>query len=78
MSDDGVRMGSVVRMVGDRGFGFLRDDRTGKEYFFHKTAVLPTRDQFDSLRVGSVVRFELDPESEKPRAATVEAMYKFS
>lgn len=73
-----LRIGAVVRLVTLRGFGFLRDDRTGKEYFFHKTALLPTRGAFDSLSVGDAVQFEPDPTADKPRAATVQAMMKFS
>lgn len=70
-----MRSGAVVRLVLDRGFGFLRDDRTGLEYFFHKTAVLPSRHDFDQLRPGVCVEFEIDDDSDKPRAATVQIVH---
>lgn len=66
-----MRMGMIVRVVEDRGFGFLRDDETGREYFFHKTSVLPSRHDFDRMRHGVPVEFEIDDTSDKLRAATV-------
>lgn len=67
-----MRQGMVVRIQAERGFGFLRDDLTGKEYFFHKTVLLPSRHEFDRLRHGVCVEFEIDDDSEKPRAALVQ------
>lgn len=33
--------GRVVRMVVDRGFGFIRQDGGKREYFFHRKDCLP-------------------------------------
>ena len=47
--------GTIARIVGDRGFGFIRDDQ-GKEYFFHATAV--DGGAFERLREGEQVTFD--------------------
>lgn len=72
-----MRSGMVVRIVEDRGFGFLRDDLTGKEYFFHKTMLLPSRHDFDRLRHGVCVEFEIDDDSDsdKLRASIVQLVH---
>ena len=41
--------GAIARIVGDRGFGFIRDAR-GQELFFHATSVEGAA--FDELREG--------------------------
>ena len=47
--------GSIARLVGDRGFGFIRDQR-GQELFFHATGVEGA--VFDELHEGQRVEFE--------------------
>lgn len=69
-----MRLGTIARLIKDRGFGFLRDDMTGTEYFFHKTTVLPTRHDFDELKRGTCVQFEIDEGASQNRAATVQAL----
>ncbi len=46
--------GTIRRLVGDRGFGFIASD-DGREYFFHASAVQGV--QFDALREGQRVEF---------------------
>ncbi|HEX2037763.1 MAG TPA: cold shock domain-containing protein [Chloroflexota bacterium] len=48
--------GSIVRIVRDRGFGFIRTE-TGEEVFFHATGVVGGV-PFDSLSEGQTVTFE--------------------
>ena len=62
--------GSIVRIVGDRGFGFIRDD-LGEELFFHASVV--TGVAFDDLRQGDLVSFdtERDPRGKGNRAVNV-------
>ena len=48
--------GSIVRLVRDRGFGFIRTE-TGQEVFFHATGVVGTT-PFDNLQEGQTVQFE--------------------
>jgi CspA family cold shock protein len=53
--------GSIVRLVRDRGFGFIRDER-GQDVFFHATAVTgPT--PFDNLSEGQEVTFDKEQDS---------------
>lgn len=32
-----VQTGRIVRLVADKGFGFIRDDNSNLEYFFHRS-----------------------------------------
>jgi CspA family cold shock protein len=62
--------GAIARIVGDRGFGFIRD-AGGQELFFHATSVEEA--VFDELHEGDQVEFEreLDPRGRGERAAHV-------
>ena len=48
--------GSVVWYKEDRGYGFIRDEEEGGEYFIHRTSILDG----DVLVKGDAVTFELD------------------
>jgi CspA family cold shock protein len=50
-----LTQGVVKRLVGDKGFGFVREPG-GTEYFFHQSAVRGT--EFNDLREGDAVRFQ--------------------
>jgi CspA family cold shock protein len=61
--------GTVKRLIGDKGFGFIRDG-SGREYFFHRSEV--SGRTFEELREGDQVTFEEASQSPKgPRAANV-------
>ena len=62
--------GPIVRMIRDRGFGFIRAEN-GTEIFFHHST-LP-RGVFDSLQEGREVEFDIqdDPRGRGERAANV-------
>lgn len=62
--------GTVVRLIRDRGFGFLRLD-DGSEVFFHHSAMAPG--EFDTLHEGEQLDFtvEQDPRGRGSRAANV-------
>ena len=62
--------GKIVRLVRDRGFGFIRVE-DGKEVFFHHTAV--QGGGFDSMGEGGSVEFEMgrDSNSSRERAINV-------
>ena len=49
--------GTVVRMIRDRGFGFLRGE-DGREVFFHHSS-LP-RGVFDALTEGQELDYEIE------------------
>lgn len=62
--------GKIVRLVRDRGFGFIRAEG-GQEVFFHSTEV---RDgDFNSLNEGESVEFDMgrDSRSNRERAVNV-------
>lgn len=62
--------GKIVRLVRDRGFGFIRTD-TGQEIFFHATGL--AAGSFESLTEGEGVEFDVepDPRSSRDRAVNV-------
>jgi CspA family cold shock protein len=64
--------GSIVRVVRDRGFGFIRDER-GQEVFFHATGVTGGT-AFDTLVEGQEVTFdkEQDTRGRGERAVNVQ------
>ncbi len=66
--------GTVVRLIRDRGFGFIRTEPEGEEIFFHATAVADGR--FDSMQEGQMVEFEKtrDPRGRGTRAESVRAL----
>lgn len=65
--------GRVVRILHDKGFGFIQgDDGARREYFFHRTACDATT-PFDRLQEGAVVTFEeAEPSPKGPRAEHVD------
>ena len=63
--------GTVKRVQSDRGFGFIAAE-DGEEYFFHRTGLDSSLD-FNSLRVGEAVTFEIEKSEKGPRAARVRA-----
>ncbi|MBO0709570.1 MAG: cold shock domain-containing protein [Candidatus Dormibacteraeota bacterium] len=59
--------GTIKKLVSDRGFGFIAAE-DGKEYFFHRSG---TEADFDSLRGGEAVTFEVEASPKGPRAGRV-------
>jgi len=60
--------GKIKRVVRDRGFGFIRSS-DGQEAFFHRNSLQQM--DFDGLREGEAVEFELERSEKGPRAANV-------
>lgn len=62
--------GTIVRLMRDRGFGFIKADNGG-DIFFHASEVKGV--SFDDLTEGEAVDFEreTDPRTGKPRATNV-------
>jgi CspA family cold shock protein len=63
--------GTVKKVVAERGFGFITG-ADGRDYFFHRSGLLPSLD-FDQLRGGELVAFEIEPSPKGPRATRVQA-----
>jgi CspA family cold shock protein len=62
-------IGTIKRLVSDKGFGFILAS-DGNEYFFHNSACGQTR--FDDLREGQSVTFERGQGPKGPRAEHVQ------
>ena len=65
--EDAVAQGTIKRVVKDKGFGFIRDDR-GNEFFFHRSSV---DGDFTRLNEGQHVDFDEEPSPKGPRAGHV-------
>ena len=66
-----VATGTIKKVVGDRGFGFITAD-DGKDYFFHRNALDSSLD-FDRLNGGEKVEFDIEQSPKGPRASRVHA-----
>lgn len=62
--------GTVKKLVRDRGFGFIKCP-DGAEVFFHRTALQNLN--FESLKEGEAVRFEVQQGDKGARAVGVRA-----
>ncbi len=60
-----MAVGTIKRLVRDRGFGFIQPDGAAEEVFFHSSSVEnPT---FDELNEGQQVEFETEPDPRQPQ-----------
>jgi cold shock protein len=62
--------GTIKRVIRDRGFGFIRS-ADGKEIFFHRSSLQELN--FDVLKEGQEVEFEMENGPKGPRAVAVRA-----
>jgi cold shock protein len=62
--------GTIKRVIRDRGFGFIRSAE-GQEVFFHRSGLQNLN--FDSLKEGDNVEFDLERGEKGPRAVNVKA-----
>lgn len=46
--------GTVIRLIADKGFGFIKELDGEREYFFHRSSVFG----FDQIQIGDSVAFE--------------------
>ena len=64
--------GKIVRIVRDRGFGFIQAEGSSEELFFHKSSL--ASGSFEELNEGGAVEFDAEPDPKQPnrsRAANV-------
>jgi len=59
-----MQSGTIVRLLLDKGFGFIRDE--GTEHFFHRGSVRGA--VFELLREGQRVEFTVEESQKGPRA----------
>jgi cold shock protein len=60
--------GTIKRVIRDRGFGFIRS-ADGQEVFFHRSGLQNLN--FEGLREGDAVEFEMERGEKGPRAVSV-------
>jgi CspA family cold shock protein len=60
--------GTIKRVIRDRGFGFIRA-ADGQEIFFHRSSLQQLN--FDSLKEGDAVEFDMERGEKGPRATAV-------
>ena len=65
--------GTIKRIIRDRGFGFIRST-DGQEVFFHRSGLQQLN--FDGLKEGEQVEFEIERGEKGPRATSVRAVPK--
>ena len=65
--------GMVEKLFAD-GYGFIRAVDDDRQYYFHRNSVL--HDDFDSLAVGTEVRFHPGDGEEGPKASSVQIVSK--
>ena len=65
--------GTIKRVIRDRGFGFIRA-ADGQEVFFHRSSLQHMN--FDSLKEGENVEFDMERGEKGPRATTVRLIEK--
>jgi CspA family cold shock protein len=61
--------GKIQRVVRDRGFGFIRSS-DGQQVFFHRSSLQQM--DFDGLKEGDTVEFEVERGEKGPRATNVQ------
>ena len=61
--------GKIKKLVGDKGFGFITQDGSDKDLFFHMSALEGV--DFDDLKEGQKVEFSVGNGPKGPRAEDV-------
>lgn len=61
--------GSIARLT-DKGFGFIAQEGEEKDLFFHSSALVDV--EYNDLREGDAVTFEMEDSDKGPRAINVQ------
>jgi CspA family cold shock protein len=59
----------VIKRLNDKGFGFIAVEGEEKDYFFHATEL--TNAEFNDLREGDTLEFEVAQGEKGPQAVNV-------
>ncbi|MBI2962447.1 MAG: cold shock domain-containing protein [Deltaproteobacteria bacterium] len=62
--------GRIKKVVRDKGFGFIEPDDGSDDVFFHRSR-LGAKVQFEDLREGDEVQFQVRPGEKGPQAFDV-------
>ena len=74
--DNGQPHGTIEKVFGDDGYGFIRTVEDDRQFYFHRNSVL--HDDFDSLTVGTEVRFTPGQGEKGPQASSVQVVARHS
>ena len=64
-----MKNGTVKWFNGEKGYGFISDDETGKDVFVHFSAI--TSDGYKALDEGQQVEFDITDGQKGPQAENV-------
>jgi len=59
--------GRIKKILPDKGFGFIEPDDGGDDVFFYRSRLGP-KTQFEDLREGDEVQFQVRPGDKGPQA----------
>jgi CspA family cold shock protein len=62
--------GTIKKVARDKGFGFIVPDDGSDDIFFHRSRLAP-KHQFEDLREGDEVEFQVRPGDKGPQAFDV-------
>jgi CspA family cold shock protein len=62
--------GTIKKIIRDKGFGFIVPDDGSDDVFFHRSRLAP-KVQFDDLREGDEVEFQVTKGEKGPQANNV-------
>lgn len=63
-------MNGIIKKLTDRGFGFIGADGLEKDIFFHGKSLVGV--EFNDLREGEAVSFEVEQSEKGPNAVNVQ------
>ncbi|MEK7473890.1 MAG: cold shock domain-containing protein [Patescibacteria group bacterium] len=63
-------MNGIIKKLTDRGFGFIGAEGQEKDLFFHGKSLVGV--QYDDLREGDAVTFEIEQSDKGPNAVNVQ------
>lgn len=66
----GNNMNGIIKKLTDRGFGFIGAENQEKDLFFHKDSLVNV--EFDDLKEGDSVTFDLEKGAKGPAAVNVQ------
>lgn len=65
-------MNGIIKKLTDRGFGFIGAEGQAKDLFFHGKSLVGV--QFDELREGDKVSFDVEDSPKGPAAVNVQRL----
>ncbi len=60
----------TIKKISERGFGFIAQGAEANDIFFHATG-MRNREEFDTIKPGDRVQFDIDHATDRPRAVDV-------